>query len=92
MSEYSQHEAPVNSGAYRSDQPDEYGEVGRLIECNDCGRKFNEPAIVRHRKICKKVFVDKRKAYDITEHRKATDASGMGLEEDQYTKKMRQKQ
>jgi len=38
--------------------------------------------------ICKKVFVDKRKAFDIAEHRKATDASGKGLEDDPYTKKM----
>lgn len=44
---------------------------------------------MKHRKICKKVFVEKRKAFDITEHRKATDAAGKGLEEDPYQKKMR---
>ena len=58
-----------------------------MIECGDCGRKFNEQAIIKHRKICKKVFVEKRKTFDITEHRKATDASGKGIEEDPYSRK-----
>ncbi len=61
--------------------------MGRLFPCNDCGRKFNEQAIVKHRKICRKVFVEKRKEFDITEHRKATDANGKGIEEDYYSKK-----
>ena len=65
--------------------------MGRLIPCNDCGRKFNEQAISKHHKICKKVFVEKREAFDIAEHRKATDASGKGLEEDPYSKKYRAK-
>jgi hypothetical protein len=43
----------------------------------------------KHAKICRKVFVEKRKAFDIAEHRKATDASGKGLEEDKYSKKQR---
>ena len=38
-------------------------------------------------KICKKVFVDKRKAFDTAEQRKATDASGKGIEEDPYSYK-----
>lgn len=88
--EYPSNDPPAYAGASGGgDQPEEYGEVGRLIECNDCGRKFNEQAIVKHRKICKKVFVEKRKAFDIQEHRKATDATGKGLEEDPYTKKMK---
>ena len=40
-------------------------------------------------KVCKKVFVDKRKQFNIEEHRKATDASGKGLEEDNYGMKRR---
>lgn len=47
---------------------------------------------MKHRKICKKVFVDKRKAFDVQEQRKATDASGKGIEEDPYTKKMKKKE
>ena len=87
-------EAPAyaGSGFGNADLPDEYGEVGRLIPCNDCGRKFNQQAMMKHAKICKKVFVEKRKAFDIAEHRKATDASGKGLEEDKYSKKQRQVQ
>jgi hypothetical protein len=50
-----------------SDQPDEYGEVGVLIPCPDCGRKFNQQALQKHRKICKKVFVEKRKAFNVAE-------------------------
>ncbi len=70
-----------------SSLPPEYGDVGRLIDCHDCGRRFNEQAIQKHRKICKKVFIEKRKTFDIAEQRKATDATGKGLEEDPYAKK-----
>ena len=76
---------------YDEQQPGEFGDAGRLVECHDCGRSFNEQAIVRHRKICKKVFVDKRKQFNAADHRKATDANGKGLEEDPYSKKMRAK-
>jgi hypothetical protein len=38
-------------------------------ECPDCGRKFNETAFERHVKICKKVFIEKRKAFDSQKHR-----------------------
>ena len=80
---------PAYSGAgMANDQPDEYGEIGRLVECHDCGRKFAADRIQKHAKICKKVFVEKRKAFDIDEQRKATDASGKGLEDDPYTKKL----
>jgi hypothetical protein len=33
------------------------------------------------------VFVDKRKAFDTAEQRKATDAAGKGIEEDPYSYK-----
>lgn len=42
---------------------------------------------MKHAKICKKVFVEKRKTFDIAEQRKATDAAGKGLEEDKYSKR-----
>lgn len=35
-----------------------------LQECRDCGRKFNEKAFVVHRRVCRKVFVEKRKKFD----------------------------
>lgn len=35
-----------------------------LHKCVDCGRKFNEKALDRHIKICKKVFVEKRKEFN----------------------------
>lgn len=36
---------------------------GELIPCPDCGRKFGAESIDRHIKICKKVFVNKRKQF-----------------------------
>lgn len=47
--------------------PEEYEANNGLdnrIECPTCGRKFNEEAIGKHQKICKKVFVEKRKKFD----------------------------
>lgn len=35
-----------------------------LEECPTCGRKFNEKAYEKHVKVCKDVFVKKRKAFD----------------------------
>ncbi len=39
------------------DQNDDGGGGEDRIECPTCGRKFIEEALVRHKKICKKVFV-----------------------------------
>jgi len=36
-----------------------------LIECDGCGRKFNEKALKVHKKICKKVFQTKRKVFKV---------------------------
>ena len=46
-----------------------FGEVppaddGSRIPCSTCGRKFNAVALAKHSKICKKVFVQKRAAFD----------------------------
>ena len=38
---------------------------GDRIECPTCGRKFAEEALMKHSKICKKVFVQKRKVFDV---------------------------
>lgn len=35
--------------------------------CSTCGRKFNSEALMKHEKICQKVFVQKRKAFDVKE-------------------------
>jgi len=48
-------------------------------ECPDCGRKFNDKAFTRHIKICKKVFVEKRKAFDMTTQRVADNPDQMKL-------------
>ena len=76
----------AGAGVGNDDQPEEYGKVGRLVPCHDCGRKFAEDRIDKHRKNCQKVFGEKRKAFDMAEQRKATDASGKGLEDDPYNK------
>jgi len=34
-------------------------------ECPTCGRKFVAEALIKHQKICKKVFVQKRKVFDV---------------------------
>jgi len=56
-------------------------ESGQLIQCSTCERKFNQKALERHEKICVKVFQQKRKAFNVAEQRKATDATGKGVEE-----------
>ena len=35
-----------------------------LQQCVHCGRSFNDRSFLKHQKICKKVFVDKRKTFD----------------------------
>lgn len=42
----------------------ESAQVGEQKQCPDCGRKFNPSPYERHIKICAKVFVEKRKAFD----------------------------
>jgi uncharacterized C2H2 Zn-finger protein len=42
-----------------------------MRECPDCGRKFNPKPYERHVKICAKVFLEKRKAFDSTKMRVA---------------------
>lgn len=43
----------------------------RLIECPEgCGRSFNEVALSKHVKVCKKVFQQKRKVFDSQAARK----------------------
>lgn len=40
-----------------------------LYKCDDCGRNFNENALEKHIKICKKVFLQKRNKFDSKQSR-----------------------
>jgi len=43
-------------------------EFEEMVECPEgCGRKFKESALERHVRVCKKVFQQKRKAFDTKE-------------------------
>ena len=46
-------------------EEEEEGEQGERTPCDLCGRKFSERALEVHSRICKKVFQQKRKAFDI---------------------------
>lgn len=44
--------------------PAEQGVDEARNECRDCRRKFNDQAFMKHQKVCRKVFVQKRKVFD----------------------------
>lgn len=50
------------------------GDPTSLQECPDCGRKFNSDAFEKHSRVCKKVFVSKRKVFDSKEQREVEGA------------------
>jgi hypothetical protein len=54
-------------------QDEESPEYTPMEECPTCSRKFNENAYVKHVKVCKDVFVKKRKAFDSKAHRIVAD-------------------
>ena len=64
-------EEKLPSGAYDLDnvEVEIAGPIGPMLECPTCSRKFNQKAYEKHVKICKKVFVQKRKAFDMKEQR-----------------------
>ena len=45
-------------------EDEEYAPPQPQRQCPDCGRSFNEDAFGKHAKICQKVFMSKRKAFD----------------------------
>lgn len=51
------------------DEEEAVGADGPQEECPTCGRKFNPIPFAKHVKICAKVFVQKRKAFDSTKMR-----------------------
>lgn len=53
-----------NAGGEEQDDPYGGGDEERQ-ECPTCGRKFVAEALMKHQKICKKVFVQKRKVFDV---------------------------
>ncbi|GBG31944.1 Zinc finger C2HC domain-containing protein CBG14627 [Hondaea fermentalgiana] len=47
----------------------EYAPSEPLYPCPSCGRKFRKPTLEKHSKVCKKVFKQKREAFDTTQAR-----------------------
>ncbi|KAJ9526371.1 hypothetical protein QJQ45_009849 [Haematococcus lacustris] len=45
--------------------------AGPMVQCYTCGRTFNQLAYGKHAKVCEKVFVKKRKAFNVAEARVA---------------------
>ena len=39
------------------------------MECETCGRRFNEEAYQKHIQVCEKVFIKKRKEFNVTKQR-----------------------
>ena len=57
--------------------PTEYAEEdGNRVECEVCGRKFNEDRLEKHMKICSKVTNKKRKVFNIKEKWKPDNVDG----------------
>lgn len=50
---------------YNNDEPNLNG----LIRCRNCQRNFNQLAIAKHEKVCKKVFFTERKKFDMKKKR-----------------------
>mmetsp|Transcript_117582 Transcript_117582/g.332646 ORF Transcript_117582/g.332646 Transcript_117582/m.332646 type:complete len:327 (+) Transcript_117582:230-1210(+) len=62
-------QGPMNYGGIPPGADDEGPPPGPLVQCEDCGRSFAEAALERHQKICKKVFMQKRKKFDSAANR-----------------------
>ena len=84
---------PLDKKEYKQNMEDEQPEVNNpepgepTYPCPDCGRKFVRAVYDKHVKICKKVFMKKRKAFDSKEARKKESA----LEEFEKEKEMETK-
>merc|ERR1711879_274092 len=51
-------------GSYSQASPKEQNSGGPLMPCPDCGRKFVVESLEKHTRICKKVFLQRRKQFD----------------------------
>ena len=58
---------PIQS--YDNDDGFDDGDDTQLFACGDCGRKFNATALEKHAKVCKKVFINSRKQFDMSKQR-----------------------
>eukprot|EP00341_Mesodinium_pulex_P000559 CAMPEP_0116953860 /NCGR_PEP_ID=MMETSP0467-20121206/41552_1 /TAXON_ID=283647 /ORGANISM="Mesodinium pulex, Strain SPMC105" /LENGTH=311 /DNA_ID=CAMNT_0004639349 /DNA_START=1064 /DNA_END=1996 /DNA_ORIENTATION=+ len=47
-----------------ADQDNTYQTEEERVQCPDCSRRFNSEAFEKHSRICKKVFMEKRKKFD----------------------------
>jgi len=52
-----------------SEYPDDAEDDGPTYPCPDCGRSFRASVLEKHARICKKVFVQKRKPFDVVANR-----------------------
>jgi hypothetical protein len=78
-----------NNYYYHDDDKDNDGnENTELFACGDCGRKFNATALEKHTKVCKKVFINSRKQFDMSKQRVQDDEQLRNL---QNLKKQNQK-
>ncbi len=49
--------------------PEDPAALGPLVQCECCGRSFNQQAYSKHAKVCAKVFATKRKVFNAAEAR-----------------------
>ena len=59
-------ERPIGGGLTADQMPDENSPTS---PCPHCGRNFNSQALIKHVKICEKVFLKKRKAFNTQKQR-----------------------
>ena len=81
----------ANPDAIPNNANDDDQDDGERVECRSCGRKFRSAAIGKHEGICKKVFINKRKEFNIKEQRKADGIQDIEQEK-KYTKPFGKKQ
>jgi ribosomal protein L37AE/L43A len=81
---------PIPSVSY-NDNIDEDSSNTALYECGDCGRKFNANAYEKHTKICKKIFVNSRKQFDMTKQRIQDDEQLRILQDTKKQKEIKNK-
>ena len=70
------YDQPIGGGANYEDMNP--GENEPTYPCPDCGRSFVASVLEKHKKICKKVFQKKRKAFD-SRKKRMVDSEQMSL-------------
>jgi len=80
-------EMPIRQAKGNFDIPSEPEEDMQLVKCPaGCGKSFRAEIVQRHAKICKKVFQQKRKAFNVAEQRQIDEIKEMQAE-NKYKKK-----